>query len=427
MRAPSAIFLIWMAWACAWVQARPVRVTLWISGGTSGILTAGREAPGILGLLRHQRETDDRGFWLDVGGSPTYAALANNGHPDVLVPNAESLRLGGLPLLVEPEMPWTFLNTGILPQYPGETVPGERAITLNHSDGPRIQVHALLDAELPLQVPPQQLRPLHIQDPREALRARLPEIRGESGVFQVLVLPEHARGGDWSREFPDFPLVIEHAGPIAEVYSLDDGARLRVRPGRFGRTLVRVDLTWDTVTQSFGPPVGEVVWVSAAGADGLEVPDELRARLRPLHQAPDPENWRSDRDFESAFSQAVLARADAELVLIPRLRRNEIVYPEMPEFWRVAWVEEDDVWVKVRVPAPIARSWRDVELAGASWWGRIPGGEGDVTVVMPGRVAAGSGGETWHLREVLDDPEIETEILEMTLRDLLPLSLEESQ
>ncbi len=426
-RTVPAIFLLVMAWAGARVQARPVRVTLWISGGASGVLTAGREAPGMLGLLRHWREVEDGGFWLEVGGSPDYAKLAANGRPDVLVPNAESLRIGGFAMIAQAEMPWTFLNAGILPQYPEEKLPGGRSMRLVHSDGPKIHVHGLLDESLPLRVPPQQLRPLQIHDPREALRARLPEIRAEAGVFQALVLPEDAQGGDWSREFPDFPLLIEHPGPMAEVYSLEDGTRLRVRPGRHGRTVVRVDLTWDTVTQRFGPPVAEVVWVRAMGTDGLEVPEAFRSRLRAMHPAPDPGAWASDREFEAAFSRAALRAGAGDLALVPRLRRKEIAYPELPEVWRTAWVEEDDVWVRVRVPAQIARGWRDTEIEGASWWGRIPGGDGEASVLLPGRLAAGDRGETWHLREVLDHPEHDVEILDWTLRDLLPTLWEESR
>lgn len=400
------------------LQARPVRVTLWISGGLDGVLTAGRAAPGLLGVAQGFSESG-ADFWLDVGGSTDFTDLEAPWLPDVFVPNAAFLRQRGVAGLSEASVPWSLLNVDLLPQYPEYPVPSVGVQGLRHPDGPEISVWGMLTPNAGLRVPPARLRPWRVTDAAASLRDHLPEVRAASGVH-VLVLPEDVPIAEWSRQFPDFPVLVEPAGATASVIPLDDGKRIRVRPAVHGRAVVRVTVVWDSVSKSYGNPVGEVVWVRTPDLSGVALPEVLAARLRPLHPVPDADALRGEDAFRKALANALLAEGDADVVLLPRWQRRDLLLADRPEGWRVAWVPENDGWLRVEVSSELARTWMGDAGAAGDWFGELRRSS-DPRVLLPAHTAAGGGGDTRHVRAGVDAFADTGVWMPFTTRDFLPL------
>jgi len=398
----------------AGLEARPVQITVWISGGVNQILTAGMEAPGLLGVAEHVQRGGGSGFWVDVGGSADLPHLPGLRIPDALIPNGEILRVAGLSILRHESLPWTVLNTGILPQYP-EAPPLDRPFQLlRHPDGPVLRVTGLLAANTPLQVPPAQLRPLRILDPAEALRSALPAWRREDAALNLLVLPEGADAGEWSRLFPEIPVIIEPPAAPPAVIPLDGGTRLRIRPAPHGRAVIRLTLIWDTVTREFRAPAAEIEWVRAPDLAGIHLPVPLQRRLRPLPSPPNPaaaiQNW----------GPQLLRRAEADLALLPAVpSAAAIPHPALPESWRGTLVPVNDGWTLLTVSGESARQLRQETLPGYIWVGEP---RAQTRVALPNHVAAGLGGQARAFRRLPEDPDTLSLPLPFTTRDFFPPS-----
>lgn len=362
-------------------SARPVRITLWISGGTQGQLTAGREAPGRLGIIAHILENDPDGYWIDIGGCRDTAVQNGLPAPQALIPGLELLQTGGLTAIMQADLPWTALNVGILPQYPEVPNPLPTRQDLQHPDGPRMTVIGLLPADTPLRVPPALLRPLRILPPEDALQTVMADLRA-SPAFPLVALPEGTDPGEWSRRFPDLPLLIEPPSANPAVISLAEGRRLRVRPALHGRALIRVTLVWDTVRQTFAPPVAEVEWVRAPNLSLLDLPPGLALRLRPLPEAPEP------ADLRNAWIDRLLARSEADTALIPVLPTRPPPHPHSPESWRSHLFPWDFAWIPAVVDADTHRAWRRLDLPGYEWTGKRTGA---ARILLPSPLAAGDG------------------------------------
>lgn len=414
----SRVFSLFLFTALEPLVARPVQVTLWISGGSHGILAAGRQAPGTLGVAARVGESPTPSFWIDVGGSGDFAGLPGHFLPDAAVPGGEALRAGGFSLLQGKSIPWTAINVDILPQYPDAEVPVPSTLLLESPEGAHVRVVGLLADDTPLRVPPQLLRPLRILSPEETLREHLPALRDAPGELLVLVLPEGGDPREWSRMFPDIPLMVEPAAAPAAIVPLDEGRRLRVRPAPHGRAVVRVDLVWDTVARRFAAPDAEIVWVRPASVDLRALPDSFVRRLRPISAPPDTESWPESK-VEDHLSRALLEASSSDAVLLPARRRSPVEIPTLPESWRASWVPVDDSWLRVGVDGETARMLFNHPVDGAKWIGRVSG-SGTRNLLLPTEWAAGAGGAARDLRRVLDDPEARVDLMPFSTRDLLP-------
>jgi len=393
------------------VEARPVQVTLWISGATNQILTAGMEAPGLLGVAEHVHRGGP-GFWVDVGGSADLPLLKLLRSPDALVPTGEILRVAGHTVLHQEELPWTVLNVSTLPQYPEASDPDRPFQLLRHPDGPLLRVIGLLAADTPLQVPPSQLRPLRILDPAASLRAKLPEWRNDAGTLNLLIIPEGADPSEWSSLFPEIPVLIEAPASPPSVIPLEDGGRIRVRPAPHGRAVIRITLTWDTVTKDFRAPVAEIEWVRPPDLAGVRLDASHQLRLRPRSAPPDLSSVRQ------TWGQTLLRRADADMALLPDLSHaNAIPHPSLPESWRSSLIPANDGWVLLTLSGEQARQLRQECPPGYLWLGEP---RTQTRIALPMRVAAGLGGDARNFRALLDNPDSRPATLSFTTRDFFP-------
>lgn len=404
MRGGWAFLLVWCF--AAPVQSRPVHLTLWVSSGSHHLLTAGREAPGILGVWQHRLRAQDPGIWLEIQSSGELAALQLPQPPDILVPGLELLNATRGPDLPD-TAPWTLLNLGILPQYPPDTPlpPPERL--WQHPDGPTLRFVGLLPAQTPKEVPPALLRPWHIHDPHARLLAQLPRWRREPERLTVVVLPEGETAADWSRAFPEIPLWIEPAQGAPAVIPLEDG-RLRVRPAAHGRAVIRVSLVWDTVTRRFSPPQAEIEWVQVPDFSAHPLPRDLSARVRLLRSAPDPAALLSQL-------QARLREASAaDALLLPEVRPQPPALPYVPDAWRVQFFPRDDGMQLVHLSPEAARELSRLSLPGYHWVGNRTGA---ASFLLPNRIAAGA--RFPEVRRILDADLTTATPLSGTLRQWL--------
>lgn len=389
--------------------ARPVQVTIWISGRSGTLLTAGRAAPGHLGVVAHILREEPEGYWIDHQAGRYSGSLPETLAPHAMIPGMALLYTRGLSDFRDSALPWTALNAGILPQYPEEALPWSPDITLDHPDGARIHLLGLLPENTPLRVPPPLLRPLKIRSPQEEMKSRLPALR-TSGAFLILALPEEGDPADWSRDFPDIPLFIEPASSQPAVIPLDEGRRLRVRPGLHGRAVIRVTLVWDTVRQRFSNPVAEVEWVRPPDLRPLRIPSAMADALRPLPHEPAPGERRQ------IWIDTLLQRGNADTALIPVLPDRPPPYPLAPESWRLHFFPEDFVWIPVDVDAEIHRSWRREDFPGHEWTGRQTG---PVRILLPAPLAAGGTEDTRLLRRPPSASFFPSPPTPFTARDLL--------
>jgi hypothetical protein len=397
------------------VWARTVRSTLWISGGLEGILHAGANAPGLLGVLQYRANAADPGFWIDHGGSRDFALLRGLSPellPDAVIPGEDAFRLpGGL----GPEADlsrWTLFNLGILPQFPGGKNPFAESRSLRSADGLPVRVVGLLAEDAPWFIPPQRLQPLRVLEPRARLAQALPVWRAGGPEVRVLALPERADAAEWSLSQPDFDILVLPAAAPAEVVPIDGGRRWRVRPAPHGRALIRVLVSWDTVSRSVTTLEAAVEWIPKPDLEGREWPPALRDRLRPLYPAPEAGRWPNESAARAFLADSLLRKLEAHAVLVPELRRNDVDVPTLADSWKVAWLPRDQAWVKLTADAPVARAWTEKAWLGHHWHVRELPRVGPVTVLLPAELAARS------FRNELDQPA--AEILPWTIRDFLP-------
>lgn len=390
------LLLLLLVGACG--TAREVTVSLWISGGAEGLLDGGRVAPGWLGLLSKLGDRPQEEPWVEVGGSRHLETLADIGGvrmPEAVIPGESLLRVKGVQLLEASGIPWVISNAGILPQFPDAVLPVDRAWTWRHPDGGRIRVQGLMSDTAPLRVPADRLRPLQILPSTETARTSYLN-QHAPGVLEVLVLPEDADGAEGSRRFPDADIVVEFPTGAAAVVEVGKGKRLRVRPGRFGRSVIRAWAKWDTVTKTFSTPKAEVVWIPECDYTRIEVPAELAEILRSLEPR--------------------VPLAEVDVIWEPGLKRVEV--PTLrPDSIRAQRVPEDDAWLLVEVPAAQWAEWAKVDGAGWTWIReakpRTP------RVLLPATVAAGRGDWDCPIRQDLLKGRVRGEWLEATTRDFL--------
>ncbi len=400
------LLLYLSAFALTRAQARVLRTSLWISGGADDLLMGGDEAPGWLSLSARIAEEDGPLCWIDHGGGSALACLRSSPKlrlPDILVPGETLLRSRGTTFLNENTLPWTLLNIGRLPQFPQAPIPFENSRVWEQADGLRIRAVGLLSEKAPLRIPPTELQPFRVLPLQASLNEALPRWRAEPPAFPVLFLPDDSSPDD-STLYPDFTVLVMPASARPEVISLDDGKRLRVTPGRNGRALIRVDISWDNVTGRFSPPHAEVVWVRAADPASLPLPDCARAPLRPV--------------TPPTRSLAEVLSSEAELLLIPNPPSSPKTLSQLPDTLRALHVPVDHRWVRATLPSATARSWSEREIPGHRWVGAAGSGR-ETRVLLPDQVAAGLGGLTLEFRRVLDDPETHSEVLPLSSRERL--------
>ncbi|MEX2605835.1 MAG: hypothetical protein WD708_00680 [Kiritimatiellia bacterium] len=359
-------------------SAREIGITLWISGGMEGILMGDRASPGYLSAVSKLMKEDPEACWIDVGGTGDWDCLekiTGMKLPDMVMPRETGLRLYGTSFLQDSGIPWTCLNVGALPQYPDQDPAFPAFRMWEQEDGARIRVTGLLADEGPLRVPFSKLHPYQVLPSVPRLREFLTELPPEASVFSVLALPEQGEPAEWSRLAPDFPLLIAPPSTRPRVVEVRDGKQLRVTPGLHGRTLIRVQLYWDTVERRFRDPKAEIVWMRLADVEAMELPDCVVRRLRPV-DAGSPEK----------LLESLLEHADA--VWFP----DGISEPgdsRLPDAQRAAMVPEDDAWLRVTLEAADWRRWRDVPESRWKWRDEPSGSE--VRILLPARVAAGEG------------------------------------
>jgi hypothetical protein len=386
-------------------SGREVGITLWVSGGMEGVLMGDRASPGYLSVVSKLMREDPDACWIDVGGTSDWDCLGEIPEvklPDMVIPRENGLRLYGSSVLQHPEIPWTWLNVSALPQFPDEKPPFPPFRIWEQADGARIQVAGLLADEAPLRIPSAKLQPYQVLPTIPRLRDFLTEQPMDRSIFSVLVLPEDGSAAEWSRLAPDFPLLIAPPSNRPRIVEVRDGAQLRVNPGLHGRTLIRVQLYWDTVERRFRDPKAEIVWVRPGHVEGLEVPDCVLPRVRSV---------------DSGSSEDLLASLfeHADAVWFPR----DIGSPgdsRLPDARRVAMVPEDDAWLRVTLDDADWNRWR--ELPDSTWREKEDRSGSSVRVLLPARVAAGEG--DWHspIRRDVVERKGTQEWMSFTTRDL---------
>ncbi len=398
------------------VPARTVRTTLWISGGLEGILYAGPQAPGLLGVLQYRADSADPGFWIDHGGSRDLALLRGLSPkllPDAVIPGEDQFRLPGSWIPETAHDTRTLLNLGVLPQFPGAKLPFVPSRSLRSPDGLAIRVVGLLDADAAWHIPPQQLQPLRVLEPGASLAQALPRWRTEGPEVRVLALPERADTTEWSRSQPDFDILILPAAAPAEAVAIDGGRRWRVRPAPHGRAVIRVTVSWDTVSRSVTTLEASVEWVPRPNLEARTWPPAVEDRLRPLHPAPNPTHWPNALSRRVFLAEALLRQADAHAVLMPELARRDVDVPTLADAWKVAWFPRDQAWIRVETDAANARAWTSQTWSGHHWHPREMPRSGPAAILVPADVGSRP------LRSELEKASAER--LPWTSRDFLPL------
>ena len=390
---------------------REIDVRLWISGGMQGLVMGNRECPGWLSVARQLEQDDPDACWIQLGAPPAdLDSLTVDGlkFPDVVVPVEADFRLKGLDALAEPGIPLTLLNVDRLPQFPDYVPPFLSTYIWRQPDGAQIQVYALISGQAPLRIPADRLRPLQIRSPLEEMREELMEHPLPEEVFGVVVLPEDASASDWSKLLPEFPVHILPAGTHSKVIEVRKGKQLRVQPAKFGRSLIRIQLYWDTVRRRFRDPKAEIVWVNAPDLQGVELSGKLMRHVRPLTELP-----------SDSLEEALLSHADA--ALIPEFKDLKIE-SRLPDAVRVAAVPDDHAWVRVTVPRSLWNTWKERPGFNAV---EHEDRRGDTEVLLTGATVAGSGEWSDLIRQDLLTHEVDREWMTFTSRDLI-LSYEEA-
>lgn len=402
--------------SCGLAPARVVVETLWVSGGAEGVLMGGETLPGWLGVARHIDRQAPDAWWIDLDGTRDWDPLRQVGGlrlPDATVPSPQLFRLWGDELLHRP-VPWTLLNITPLPQFPDHPIPTPPFRQWTSPHGFDLRFTALLPQNAPLLIPPHSLRPLKVLPPKTSLREFLASDPAPAKRFTVVALPPDADGGDWSRAFPDVPILIEPAGARPDVIPLDDGRRLRIRPGLHGRAVVRVDIRWDTVARQFRKPHASVEWVRSPDLEALDFPPALIPRLRPLPPSTKP----------TPLAEALAAYANRRLVPEQEPSPTPPAGP-LPDARRAAAAPADTVWTRWRLTPSERAALQRLDIPARLE--TLADGASEA-VLIPSRLAAGDGGnERWiPLRRFLDELDLQPDTLPLTSRELvLPLASRE--
>jgi hypothetical protein len=394
-----AVIAVGLFIGCQSLTAREVTVTFWISGGAEGLLDGGRIAPGWLGLLSQLGDRPEEEIWIDVGGTrhlPELSRMESLRIPDAIVPGESLLRIEGAGFIQS--APHLGTNLGILPQFPEAERGFQSVITTRHPDGGELRILGLLSEQAPLRIPAAKLRPLRVLPVTQTLRDVFTQDPSPGGLT-IVVLPERMSGSEASMLFPDAQVLVEQPGGAAQVIEVANGARLRVRPGRHGRSVIRVWARWNTVTKTFSAPKAEVVWVQPADYQKLILPDALIAALR------DPVT------FHPSAVAEVWWEPEVESMKEPSRR---------PDAVRAQRIPEDDVWMLAEVPADRWRVWRQV--AGERWTTELERMPRSPRVAFPAGVAAGRGDWSCPIRQDILNGTVQMEELEHTLRDGVAVS-----
>lgn len=390
------------------LQAREVGVTIWISGGMQGLVMGSRECPGWLSVSRQLAMEAPGDCWIHLGVPPLAETVDGLKMPDAVVPAEADFRLQGLEQLEARAAEMTLLNVANLPQFP-EYRPAFAPVQIwRQADGVEVHVLGLLSDGAPLRIPPDRLRPLQVLPALATVRDYLTEHPIPDHALPVLVLPEEADPAAWSAWLPEFPLLIQPAGSQAKIVDVHNGRQLRVQPAQFGRSLIRVQLYWDTVTRSFRAPTAEAVWVQPPDLQGLPVPKAVRARLSPVEMER-VRDWRTE------------LMKHGQAALLPDGQSVRMV-SQLPDAIRASAFPEDEAWIRLRVAAEIWQNWA------ADWQGDVIDqgrGRGEIEVLMTAQTAAGGGGTSLRIRRDLDQSALPLEWMPFTSRDLL-LPLEDA-
>ena len=389
-----AVIAVGLAVSSLPLAAREVTVTFWISGGAEGILDGGRTAPGWLGLISELGKRPDEEAWIDVGGTRHFPQLAEIGGqrvPEVIVPGEALLRLEGASFIQSP--PYLATNLGLLPQFPLAERGFQSVIHHRHPDGGSLRILGLVSEQAPLRIPATNLRPLQVLPVQATLRD-LFTTQSAKGTLTVVVLPEGFNGSEASKLFPDAQVVVEPAGGKAQVVDVAEGSRIRVRPGRHGRSIIRVWARWNTVSKTFSAPKAEVVWVNPAEYEGLTLPASLIALLR---------------------NTIVFSPSQVADVWWNPSQRPMKEPTRRPDAIRAQRLPEDDAWRVAEVPMDRWREWKQVE--GARWTTDLQDVPRSPRVAFPAFIAAGRGNWECPIRQDLVNGVVLAEELDHTLRD----------
>jgi len=392
------------------LMCRVVTTTLWITGGSEGILYGGEELPGWLGQIAHIKAEDPEGCWLEVGGTrdwPELKKIEDVRLPDAVVPSEFLLQRFGRELFQQP-VPWTLTNLKILPQFPGAdvSVPSQRE--WQHPDGFSIQMRGLLSEKAPLRIPPSQLRPLWVTDPVEHVQQEWVQAPAAETVFQVVVLPEQSDVVRMSDQFPEARILVEHAGGRPQVIPLDEGRRFRVRPGSVGRALIRVDIRWDTVQKEFRNPLAEVIWLRSPNLESLPLPPAMANRTRPLQfDTTERQELMTSEEVPADVFFLTGAEAEMQTVDIRIVGRSPWWPPPEGEFGEVRFPDTQKLFLgpdQVLMRIPLSKSevskLRTLDLPSALGTGNTAQ---QSVLIVPAEWAAGNGGDGWMtLRRFLD-------------------------
>ncbi|WFB35390.1 hypothetical protein P3T73_14610 [Kiritimatiellota bacterium B12222] len=331
---------------CFPLQGREVDFRLWISGGMQGVVMGNAQCPGWLAVSKQLKDEDPDACWIQVGAPPLPEPLAGLKVPDAVIPREIDFRLQGRAALEAMPYAWSVLNLDMLPQFPDQLVGFPRVQRWKQVDGVEVLVFSLLSEQAPLRIPADRIRPLQVTPALKSIRAYLSEHPLAENEFPVLVLPEDANASDWSTWLPEIPLLVQPAGGMVKVIEVQEGKQLRVQAGKYGRSVVRVQVYWDTVSRRFRSPTAEGVWVYPRELLGVDIPESLLPRLHPVSE---------EQDIQ--VGEALLAYGDA--VLLPFQKRIAID-SRFPDALRLAAVPVDQAWMKVQIPRRVWTQWKQL-------------------------------------------------------------------
>lgn len=397
----SRLWLLSLVLLLLRMDAREVDIRLWISGGMQGIVMGSRECPGWLSVARQLEVEDPGGCWIQLGALPFTGAIEGLKQPDAVIPTEGDFRLQGLPWMEESPAPWSLLNAKALPQFPDYTPAFPPVQIWHQADGVEVHIFGLLSDKAPLRIPPNRIRPLQVTAALASLRQYLTEHPLPENAFPVLVLPEDADPGQWSKWLPEFRLLIQSAGSSAKVIALQNGAQLRVQPARFGRAIIRVQVYWDTVEKRFRNPTAESVWVQSPDLHGVALPRGVVERIRPVEKS-DAGDW----------TDKLMTYGDA--ALLPEVQTHPID-SKLPDALRVSAFPEDHAWMKVRVSVDQWKRWKQAWQSPS--FDILTDRGGEVEVLLPAEAAAGDPDSV--IRKDLETMNLETEWMPFTSRDFI--------
>lgn len=389
--------------------AREISIRLWVSGGMEGVVMGNRECPGWLSVSRQLQKEDPQACWIQLGVNPDpdgLSQLANLNQPDVVIPTEQDFRMQGREALEKLDPPGTLLNVSNLPQFPDYRPAFSKKQVWKQADGVEIHTYGLLSDQAPLRIPSDRLRPLRVMPALSGIREELTVATMPDHVFPVLVLPEGADGKEWSDRLPEIPILILPSQKQARIIDTHGGTQLRIQPAAYGRSIIRVQLYWDTIERRFSSPKAEVVWVNAPEFQDVDLPIGLKNRIRPIEHV-----------HVTDIGDELLKHAD--VVFAPEVKKLGID-SRLPDAIRVSQVPKDYAWVKVVTDSKTLERWKADGIPkifeGPSSSNR------EVEILMTAEIAAGNGEWDSVIRQDLLSGNYPYEWMPFTSRDLvLPL------